>query len=220
MSLVNLAEWASGVTSLGPGSRSVVWVQGCSRRCPGCWSPEWQSFEVANLIEATALAALLARNTGDSGLTVSGGEPMFQAAGILAMWHSLKRLRPDWTLLLFSGYYHEEILMERHPVRMELLQTADAYIGGPYVEALNDGKGLCGSSNKEVYLPPASRFTVHQQALMRQAPRTVEWRRRTGALLQIGLPEKGISTGSESKASIATCNPQSKSSSQNNGCNS
>jgi anaerobic ribonucleoside-triphosphate reductase activating protein len=24
----------------GPGRRAVVWLQGCSLHCPGCWNPE------------------------------------------------------------------------------------------------------------------------------------------------------------------------------------
>jgi len=29
----------------GPGYRFVVWVQGCSIRCKGCWNQEMWSFE-------------------------------------------------------------------------------------------------------------------------------------------------------------------------------
>lgn len=29
----------------GPGVRAVVWVQGCGRRCPGCFNPEFLPFE-------------------------------------------------------------------------------------------------------------------------------------------------------------------------------
>ena len=28
----------------GPGKRGVVWVQGCSRHCKGCFNPETQSY--------------------------------------------------------------------------------------------------------------------------------------------------------------------------------
>ena len=68
------------VTTLGPGDRVAVWVQGCSRHCFGCMSPELQSeagIDVPVETIARSIADVIPPNTG---LTISGGEPLEQSA--------------------------------------------------------------------------------------------------------------------------------------------
>lgn len=38
---LNVAATRVGTRTLGPGVRSVVWVQGCPFHCLGCLAPEW-----------------------------------------------------------------------------------------------------------------------------------------------------------------------------------
>jgi len=38
---VQVAETCIGTRALGPGLRSVVWVQGCPFSCAGCIAPDW-----------------------------------------------------------------------------------------------------------------------------------------------------------------------------------
>ena len=66
------------VTTLGPGRRVGVWLQGCSIRCAGCISPDtWDSH--VNLTSTEQLARALAVWSPEAdGLTVSGGEPFDQ----------------------------------------------------------------------------------------------------------------------------------------------
>ena len=69
----------------GPGLRLTVFTQGCPHRCPGCHNP--QTHDPAGGREETT-TALLARYTADpllDGLTLSGGEPMEQAAECAAL---------------------------------------------------------------------------------------------------------------------------------------
>ncbi len=190
MAKLNLAEWARGITTLGPGSRTVLWVQGCARACPGCYSPEWQPFRPALLISPAEAAEAIAANGRDNGLTVSGGEPMLQAPGLVELWSHLKSLRPDWTLLLFSGYYRRELEAGGNREQIALLHGADAFVGGPYVEKLNDGRGLKGSTNKEVWAPEGSRFTPGQLADIAGGPRAVEYRLSSDGVLAAGLPPR------------------------------
>ena len=63
------------VTTLGPGRRVGLWLQGCSIRCPGCisldtWDPRVGLVPIADLLERIDQLAWEA-----DGLTVSGGEP-------------------------------------------------------------------------------------------------------------------------------------------------
>ena len=67
----------------GPGLRAVVYFQGCSLQCPGCWNPSSHKFrgievtmpEVAQRFEEARRLEPL------EGATFSGGEPMQQAEG-------------------------------------------------------------------------------------------------------------------------------------------
>ncbi len=57
----------------GPGRRAVIWTQGCSLQCPGCWNPQthnpllgfWR--EVPEVVE---LLAKLRRDNSIEGLTL------------------------------------------------------------------------------------------------------------------------------------------------------
>jgi len=35
----------------GPGARAVIWLQGCSLNCPGCWNPLSHSIEAGIAVE-------------------------------------------------------------------------------------------------------------------------------------------------------------------------
>ena len=76
----------------GPGLRLTVFTQGCPHRCPGCHNP--QTHDPAGGREETT-TALLARYTADpllDGLTISGGEPMEQAAECAALAEAVHAL--------------------------------------------------------------------------------------------------------------------------------
>ncbi len=68
----------------GPGLRFVAFLQGCPMRCAYCHNPDTWSLNGGRTISAEALVAQAARyrpyfgETG--GLTLSGGEPLIQAA--------------------------------------------------------------------------------------------------------------------------------------------
>jgi anaerobic ribonucleoside-triphosphate reductase activating protein len=96
----------------GPGARAVVWVQGCSLGCPGCWNPEThdrlQGFrlDVSQLLE---WFAKVSREYRLEGLTISGGEPMEQASAVLKLLRKLREAHPGMTTGLFSGYTEREL---------------------------------------------------------------------------------------------------------------
>jgi anaerobic ribonucleoside-triphosphate reductase activating protein len=64
----------------GPGIRAVIRHQGSRRNCPGCFNPQPQ--DGRNLASACELVRWLRVECARvEGLTISGGEPMEQAAG-------------------------------------------------------------------------------------------------------------------------------------------
>ena len=185
---LNLAEIAFDVTTLGPGRRLGLWVQGCTFRCQGCLSPEWQPLRPNRLVQVDNLTDLLLSHPRHNGVCMSGGEPMLQAPALLALWQQLHDARPEWNLIVFSGFRREQLLTYGSAEQQDLLLAADAFIGGPYIAALNDNQGLRGSSNQEIWFAPRARFAAAQRQAMQHAPRRVELRWQEQQLFCIGIP--------------------------------
>jgi anaerobic ribonucleoside-triphosphate reductase activating protein len=124
-------------------------VQGCPLKCPGCVAPEKIPFVPAMKLTPHEILERLDLESID-GLTFSGGEPMEQAAGLAALAR-LARQKKDLDLICFTGYRYER-LIEHPPNRgvSALLAEVDVLIDGPYIQALNDAKGLRGSTNQRV----------------------------------------------------------------------
>jgi hypothetical protein len=116
---------------------------------------------------------------------------MLQAAGLLDIWQTIHARRPEWTLVLFSGFTRGQILSEGHPHRVALLEAADAFIGGPYVESLNDGCGLRGSANQEVNIRLPTRFTDEEQRELLAGRRRMETRFGSQEIFLVGVPPAG-----------------------------
>jgi anaerobic ribonucleoside-triphosphate reductase activating protein len=113
----------------GPGTRAVVWVQGCSIGCPGCFNPETHEADGAgNWIDAAALGRQIGTLAVD-GLTVSGGEPLDQPEGVAALIEAFRE-RHGGTVLLFTGYSLERI--RKSPEMRRVLVACDAVLAGPY----------------------------------------------------------------------------------------
>jgi len=71
----------------GPGLRAVVYFQGCSLQCPGCWNPSSHKFRgIEVTVPEVAQRFEEARQFGSlEGATFSGGEPMQQAEALLEL---------------------------------------------------------------------------------------------------------------------------------------
>ncbi|WP_207944609.1 4Fe-4S single cluster domain-containing protein [Actinomadura rubrisoli] len=186
-----MAETCVGTRALGPGRRSVVWVQGCPFRCPGCLAPEWIPDRPARRVAPADLAAELLADPGVTGLTFSGGEPMEQAAGLAEVARLARRDRSGLTVVCFTGYRLER-LRDRPPGDGvgALLAEVDVLIDGLYVAARDDDRGLRGSSNQRVH---------HLTGRLRDAgdalaggPRKIEIRVRDGAALFVGVPSRAL----------------------------
>lgn len=96
----------------GPGSRAVIWLQGCSLNCPGCWNPLSHSIEAGISVEVASVVEWVAdlhSNRLIDGLTISGGEPMEQAGALLALLQALRLRVPAISISVFSGYTETEL---------------------------------------------------------------------------------------------------------------
>lgn len=139
----------SGITTLGPGSRLVVWVNGCNRRCKGCVSERLRKFEPRNERDIMQFFSGFDFGTAD-GVTISGGEPFEQPAELLKFVRFVKSKGLE-DILIYTGYTIEE-LHARHDADTDgVLSEIAVLIDGPYMQEQNKDIGnLKGSDNQRV----------------------------------------------------------------------
>lgn len=140
----------------GPGTRFVVWFQGCTLGCPGCFNPATHAVApgpgtpgppttpIADL--AAAMAAACA--SGTTGLSLSGGEPLQQPEAARALLDAAREL--GLSTLAFSGYTIDEI--RDLPGGPDVLARLDVLIDGRYVAGDRLATGLRGSANQRIQL--------------------------------------------------------------------
>lgn len=147
---VEIARIAERCSVLGPGMRGVIWVQGCTIGCPACVVPESHARGVLPVWSPDDLADRMLAIDDIDGITLSGGEPFLQAGGLAAAVRRMRRERPRWTFLAYSGY-RRETLERRGRHERELLAGLDVLIDGPFVERLAANLLWRGSSNQRLH---------------------------------------------------------------------
>jgi len=129
----------------GPGLRFVVWMQGCTLGCPGCFNPQTHPAAGGREVEVDALLAELDA-AGVDGLTLSGGEPLQQAEAAAALLAGARAR--GLSTLVFSGYTLDEI--QALPGGPAVLTALDVLVDGRYVAGERVGAGLRGSANQRI----------------------------------------------------------------------
>lgn len=147
----------------GPGLRAVIWVQGCSLNCPGCFNPEThprgggQGMAVADLFQR-----LVAPGPAIEGITISGGEPLQQQEPLLALLQRVKQ-ETELSVLLLTGFSWPEV--ERMPAAPALLANIDVLLAGRYRQSSRLARDLRGSANKTVHFLTGRYTTADLQAV-------------------------------------------------------
>lgn len=131
----------------GPGVRFVVWLQGCTLGCPGCFNPGTHAADAGTVTTVEAIAAQLAE-AGAEGLSLSGGEPLQQPEASRALLEAARAL--GLSTLAFSGYTLAEI--RTLPGGPAILERLDVLVDGRYVAGERLGRGLRGSANQRIHL--------------------------------------------------------------------
>ena len=150
-STLRLAAFLPHSRANGPGLRSVLWVQGCSLGCEGCFNPDFQPF--AGGYEATVdeVAAMLLAQPDTEGVSFSGGEPFAQAAALAEVAEAVRAAGKG--VLIFTGHDAATLKVSRYPGAQRLLAAADLIAAGPYRRDLPQRHTLLASTNQElVYL--------------------------------------------------------------------
>ena len=129
----------------GPGARTVVWVQGCTLGCAGCFNPATHAGGGTQMSVADVMSHVPA---DIEGLSLSGGEPLQQAAAIVPLLEAARAR--GMSTLAFSGYTQDEIAAL--PSGPDVLARLDVLIDGRYVASQRHATGLRGSANQRIVL--------------------------------------------------------------------
>jgi len=158
----------------GPGLRAVVFFQGCTLACCGCFNPDTHPFKGTEVtVDAVAQRVIQAhKDHGVEGVTFSGGEPMQQARALLELIQTLRRQVPGLSFGLFSGYSELELVLgrysiwgcdhsepDRHRLWEEIREHLDFAVLGRFNETQPSGLPLCTSRSKALRML-SSRYGV------------------------------------------------------------
>lgn len=139
------------VLTLGFGKRLGIWFQGCKRNCLNCISPELKSGFGGKIITVEKLKKMIPNIKEIDGLTISGGEPFDQPKGLLKVVQWFSECCND-DIIIFTGYTLQELRNKQSVVIEEILSNISVLIDGEYIDELNAGVGMRGSTNQTVYV--------------------------------------------------------------------
>lgn len=137
----------------GPGRRMVVFFQGCGRNCPGCFNPDTHPFEPRELLTVEDILRKLPEGPME-GITVSGGEPFMQSAGLLSL---LKAARGrGLTTVVYTGFNLDGLSGEQ----TACLGHIDVLVDGGYEEDKAEPTLLARGSSNQVFHFLTSRYDM------------------------------------------------------------
>jgi anaerobic ribonucleoside-triphosphate reductase activating protein len=133
----------------GPGCRFVLWTQGCTLNCPGCFNPETHPLKGGYRLSLDLLIAeILSNRDSIEGITLSGGEPLLQSRALSLFLTRIKH-ESNLSTLLFTGFEWAEL--QKIAAIDTILSHLDLLISGRYLQSQRLASHLIGSSNKTVH---------------------------------------------------------------------
>jgi len=131
----------------GPGTRYVIWTQGCNLACEGCWNKQFWP-KGGTPVTITDLVKEIRQVKGIEGITILGGEPLQQANASLELIRSVKTL--GLTVFMYTGYEPEEF----DETMQACFDSSDIVVTGRYIESQrNVGLRWRGSTNQVLHCP-------------------------------------------------------------------
>ncbi len=129
---LKVAGFLARSTINGPGTRAVVWVQGCPIKCEGCFNPDFLPFLKACSVDVNQLAEKILGLKDIDGVTFSGGEPFAHAAPLATLGTILKQ--EGLSVATFTGFTLEFLMTKKRVSWVDLLSITDFLFAGPYIQ--------------------------------------------------------------------------------------
>lgn len=139
----------------GDGIRVTLFVSGCEHHCHNCQNPQTWDYNSGIRFDENTFSELFVAMSKDyiSGLTISGGDPLApqNVEKILEIVSKLKKLFPNKTIWVYTGYKYEQLLFEGKFNVIQILKHTDVLVDGKYMEEKRDiNLKWRGSSNQRV----------------------------------------------------------------------
>jgi anaerobic ribonucleoside-triphosphate reductase activating protein len=179
------------VTTLGPGRRIGLWLQGCSIHCPGCISRDtWPLAETDQLVEVSEVLRWFERYADDAdGITISGGEPLDQSPAVEEFLGAIRRSQSllHCDILLYTGY-SIETAQTRSP---GLLREVDALMSEPFIISQPTDLMWRGSENQILHtMSPRGRELFGPFVDARSDVEAFQFSSDGGHAWSIGIPNR------------------------------
>ena len=138
----------------GPGFRTSIYCAGCRHQCPGCHNPQSWAFDQGREMTVEEIMRVVEADPYTRGVTFSGGDPMYQAAGFAELARQIHR-RTQKDVWCYTGYdYEKDILAGKlgpWETTRKLLDLIDILVDGEFHLEEKDLKlRFRGSSNQRV----------------------------------------------------------------------
>ena len=130
----------------GPGVRTVLYIGGCTHKCPGCHN-ESSHDDLGDMVPIDYVVAELLNNPYVD-ITISGGDGLtIQYEATLKLLKEL-RAASSKNIWLYTGYTFEELI---NSDKKEVLDYIDVLVDGRFIESKRDiTLKFKGSSNQDI----------------------------------------------------------------------
>lgn len=143
--VIRVVDIVEGTSVDGPGLRTSIYLAGCDHHCPGCHNPSTWAHDAGHDMTIAELMDVIEYN--DFNVTLTGGDPIYQAKEILPL---LKAIHDKGkTIWLYTGFTYEQLL--EMPDAVALFPYLEAIVDGPFIEQQRDTSLLFrGSANQRI----------------------------------------------------------------------
>ncbi|GFI22466.1 anaerobic ribonucleoside-triphosphate reductase-activating protein [Lachnospiraceae bacterium] len=143
MNTIECAGFLENSCDDGPGIRSVLFLQGCSKNCKECHNAAIKEHGKGVMIEIEQLIKYIDKKCCNKKITISGGEPLEQLENLVTLVECLQS--KGYNICLYTGWEFEKV-----PKR--LLKFLNYIKTGEFINNLkNPNIQFVGSSNQKMY---------------------------------------------------------------------
>ena len=96
----------------GDGIRTVIFFSGCKHNCIGCQSTDTHNFKNGQILSDKMIKNIkeeYEKRPYLSGITLSGGDPMYSAKSVLNFINQINTKKTIWC---YSGFLYEDIILD------------------------------------------------------------------------------------------------------------
>lgn len=117
----------------GPGLRTVIWTQGCGHKCEGCQNEQTWDFNGGGEVPLSMVFEAIDELQGQSGITFSGGDPMFQPEACAEIAKYCKE--KGYNIWAYTGFTFEELMKmsKNNPAYLDFLSNIDVLVDGKFI---------------------------------------------------------------------------------------